>query len=116
MELRPIAISPRLAGLHRDPLRIELDLAHPPQRLREDLALQPQLRLVRGMLILATAAAHKVRAFRLYTVRRSFGHAHQTRPLRILPRPRALRLHHFAGQYKRRETTSPSTRLSPSPP
>lgn len=71
LKARTIAIIPRRRGMHLD-FAIEFELGDAPQVLAQDVLLDFELMLVGGVLVVASAAAAKMRAGRLNAVRRWF--------------------------------------------
>jgi len=103
MKLRPIAVSERLGALDPDLPGVELDLPYPPQRFHEDVTLEPQLRVIGGVLILTSTASSEYRTRRFNAIGRRFLDTQKPRPLDVLSGLGSFRLDSFAWQYKRGE-------------
>jgi hypothetical protein len=101
MKLGAIAIAKWFRAFDADLRCIESDLSHAPQRLAQDVAFEPELGAVAGVLILAPATLAENGAGRLDSIQRGLRDAQQPGPLRMVTRLSALGLYNFTRQDKR---------------
>src|SRR5487761_680591 len=98
--LRPVAVLPWRRRMQGDST-LPVDSSEAPQRFPQDFFLVSELRFIRNVLIVASAATAKMRTSRGHSIRRSFEHSRHPRANEFLFARSRRQLDLFARQHER---------------